>query len=117
EGSHEWHEAVLHYGKRILQGTFLHFQQTTEETEECLSSERLASPDFNKIKHPGEGLLNIFCRFSPDIQEVDLWFQYHHVPVDGMPMQEMLEKLKEQWGAAGPVVYPALSFPRRRAGG
>lgn len=105
----EWHKAVLHYGKRILQGTFLHFQKTTEESGDCLSSERLDSPDFNKIKHPGEGLLNIFCRFSPDIREVDLWFQFHHVPVDGMPMQEMLGKLKKQWGAAGPVVYPALS--------
>jgi hypothetical protein len=76
-----------------------------------LSTERLASPDFNRKKHPGEGLLNIFCRFSPDIQEVDLWFQYHHVPVDGMPMQEMLDKLKSQWGATGPLIYPSLSSP------
>ena len=104
-------KTLIHYSKRMLQGTVINFQKCTQESKDCLSVERLATPDFAKIKHPGEGLLNIYCRFSPDIQEVDLWFQYHHVPVDGMPMQEMLEKLKEQWGSAGPVVYPALSLP------
>lgn len=100
-----------HYGSRILQGTFIYFKQTTEETSDHLSRERLATPDFKKIKHPGAGLMNVYCRFSPDLMEADLWFQYHHVPVDGMPMQELLEKLKEQWGAVGPVVYPALDSP------
>lgn len=103
--------AMRHYGMRILQGAFIHFEKTEEINQKCLSKERLASPDFNRLKHPGAGLLNIYCRLSPDLLEADLWFQYHHVPVDGMPMQEMLEKLKEQWGAAGPVVYPALKSP------
>jgi pimeloyl-ACP methyl ester carboxylesterase len=99
---------IRHYGRRIFQGTFIHFERTTEVNENSLSRERLASPDFSQLKHPGAGLLNIYCRLSPDMLEADLWFQYHHVPVDGMPMQEMLEKLKEQWGAVGPVVYPSL---------
>lgn len=111
DGNKKLHRSIQHYSKRILQGTVIHFYTCTEESKEHLSVERLATPDFNKLKHPGEGLLNIFCRFSPDIKEADLWFQYHHVPVDGMPMQEMLEKLKEQWGSAGPVVYPALDSP------
>lgn len=100
-----------HYGMRILQGTFIYFKRTSKENKKYLSRERLATPDLKKIKHPGAGLLNVICRFSPDLYEVDLWFQYHHVPVDGMPMQEMLEKLKEQWGSAGPVVFPPIKNP------
>jgi hypothetical protein len=33
--------------------------------------------------------------------------QYHHVPVDGMPMQELLRKLKDDWGCSGRILYPA----------
>ena len=107
--SRKEYKILAHYGKRIIQATFITFQSTTEERREYLSSERLKTPDFRIIKHPGAGLLNIVCRFSPDLTESDLWFQYHHVPVDGMPMQEMLEKLKSQWGAAGPVIFPPLT--------
>lgn len=103
--------AMRHYGMRILQAAFINFERTTEVNKKHLSKERLATPDFNILKHPGAGLLNINCRFSPDLLEADLWFQFHHVPVDGMPMQELMEKLKGQWGAAGPVVYPALKTP------
>jgi len=100
--------SVRHYGLRVLQATFITFEQTKEVNEAHLSKERLATPHFLNLKHPGAGLLNIYCRFSPDLAEADLWFQYHHVPVDGMPMQEMLDKLKFEWGAAGPVVFPPV---------
>jgi len=99
---------LSHYGQRILQATFITFQTTLEDSVKYMSPERLRTPDFRIIKHPGAGLLNLVCRFSPDFSETDLWFQYHHVPVDGMPMQELLEKLKSQWGCAGPIVFPAL---------
>jgi hypothetical protein len=69
----------------------------------------MATPDMRRCSHPGFGLLNIVCRFTSDYSESDLWFQYHHVSVDGMPMQEMLQDLKKEWGALGPVKYPALS--------
>ena len=100
--------SVRHYGLRVLQATFITFEHTKEISEKHLSKERLATPDFLNLKHPGAGLLNIYCRFPPDLLEADLWFQYHHVPVDGMPMQEMLDKLKAEWGAAGPVIYPPV---------
>ena len=105
---------MRHYGERILRATYLHFQKTAEASEGHLSMERLSTPDFRRLRHPGAGLLNIVCRFSPDRMEADLWFQYHHAPVDGMPMQEMLDKLKKQWGEAGPVVFPALSSEEAR---
>jgi pimeloyl-ACP methyl ester carboxylesterase len=99
---------LQHYGQRMIQATFITFQQTHKNNIEYLSSERLATPDFRIIKHPGAGLLNIVCRFAPDLSEIDLWFQYHHVPVDGMPMQEMLDKLKKQWGSTGKLIFPPL---------
>ena len=85
---------------RIMNGTFIQFDILTEEPEEFLH-ERLATPNTQYRRHPGFGLLNIFCRFTPNLAEADLWFQYHHVPVDGMPMQEMLEELKREWGSCG----------------
>jgi pimeloyl-ACP methyl ester carboxylesterase len=107
--SRKEYKILTHYGHRIMQATFITFQTTVNNKTNYLSAERLKTPDFRIIKHPGAGLLNIVCRFSPDLGESDLWFQYHHVPVDGMPMQEMLEKLKLQWGAAGPVIFPPLN--------
>ena len=97
-----------HYGQRILQATFITFQQTYKDNPDYISQERLATPDFRIIKHPGAGLLNIVCRFSTDLSEIDMWFQYHHVPVDGMPMQKMLDKLKSQWGSTGKLIFPAI---------
>jgi len=38
-----------------------------------------------------------------------MWVQYHHVPVDGMPMQEMMRDLKRRWGEKGKIVYPPVS--------
>ncbi|MGE4301554.1 MAG: alpha/beta fold hydrolase [Victivallaceae bacterium] len=95
---------------RLMTATFIHFEFDCDET----LRRRLRTPDLNKRRHPGWGLLNIFCRFTSDLSETDLWFQYHHVPVDGVPMQEILEKLKEQWGTAGSIVFPALDSTEAR---
>jgi pimeloyl-ACP methyl ester carboxylesterase len=92
---------------RILNATIIQFEVLDDSSKSFLRS-RLATPNLSKKKHPGSGLMNIVCRFTPDYQEADLWFQHHHVPVDGMPMQEMLEKLKAEWGEVGSILYPAL---------
>lgn len=90
--------------ERIMSATFINFQFDSDDS----IRKRLRTPPIRKRPHPGWGLLNIFCNFTGDLSEVDLWFQYHHVPVDGMPMQEILEKLKNEWGSAGPMVYPRI---------
>lgn len=59
-------------------------------------------------------MLNVIARYTPDFREADLWVQFHHVPVDGMPMQELLADLKQSWGCAGVLAYPALSSPAAR---
>lgn len=94
--------------ERILNGTAIQFETLTNSRDK-LTKARLATPNMKRRMHPGNGLLNIVCRFTHDYKEADFWFQYHHVPVDGMPMQEMLEKLKEQWGDFGKIKYPALN--------
>jgi hypothetical protein len=91
-----------------MNGTFIQFDVLTNDSELMLK-ERLATPDTQCRRHPGFGLLNIFCRFTNNLGEADLWFQYHHVPVDGMPVQEMLQKIKNEWGSCGQIKYPALS--------
>ncbi|MDD3117980.1 MAG: alpha/beta hydrolase [Victivallales bacterium] len=92
--------------ERVLNGTFIQFE-TLPDDPTRLNAARLGTPNFKNRRHPGSGLLNIICRFTTDYREADLWFQHHHVPVDGMPMQEMLAQLKQEWGAAGQILYPA----------
>ena len=62
------------------------------------ASSRFQVPQFLDAKHPGPGILNIVCRMTPDLCSADLWFQFSHVPVDGVPSQEVLNELKKQWG-------------------
>jgi pimeloyl-ACP methyl ester carboxylesterase len=92
---------------RLLTATFIHCETLSDEKNLFLRR-RLATPNIKIYRHPGWGLLNIICRFTPDYSEADLWLQYHHVPVDGMPMQELLKQLKNDWGSCGPIHYPAL---------
>lgn len=94
--------------ERLMTATYLHFECLPPGPEEALQM-RLRTPNLKKYRHPGWGLLNIFCRFTADLAEVDLWVQFHHVPVDGAPMQELLERLKNEWGSIGAISYPAAA--------
>lgn len=50
-------------------------------------------------------LLNLICRLHED-GRVDLWARVNHVGADGVPMQEMLSRLEQQWGGSADVRYP-----------
>ncbi|MBN1493680.1 MAG: alpha/beta hydrolase, partial [Candidatus Omnitrophica bacterium] len=99
------------YFERILSGTFISFEEMGDECSDAPGG-RFADPEFIKRKHPGYGLLNILCRINKNYDEADLWFQFHHIPVDGAPMQEVLQELKESWGLKGEVVFPAIQKDR-----
>ncbi len=99
--------------ERLLTATFIHCELLPDDPE-TLTGRRLASPNLRKYRNPGWGLLNVIARFTPDFREVDLWMQYHHVPVDGMPMQELLASLKKRWGCVGVLPYPGLNTPAGR---
>ena len=100
---------------RIMNSTIIQFEILTDNQDK-LTRSRLATPKLNKRKHPGTGLMNIVCRFTHDYKESDLWFQHHHVPVDGMPMQEMLEKLKAEWGQVAPISVSRFDWWKFNAG-
>ncbi len=98
---------VRQYIDRILSGTFISFE-LMQGVMVPGQPRRFVDPQFIKRKHPGSGLLNILCRLTPQCDEADLWFQFHHIPVDGAPMQEVLQTLKESWGLKGQLMFPAL---------
>ncbi|MCB9800417.1 MAG: SDR family NAD(P)-dependent oxidoreductase [Candidatus Omnitrophica bacterium] len=83
---------------RILSAAFIVFEQAP----------RFECPDFVRYKHPGFGLLNIVCRFSEDLEYADLWFQFQHSPIDGVPAQEMLDRLILQWGRKKELRFPSI---------
>ncbi len=106
--SFKGHQELDQVARRLVNASFLQFKTLGAEKETLVRS-RTSTPDMRVCSHPGFGCLNMVCRFTSDYSEADLWCQYHHVPVDGIPMQEMLRDLKKEWGAIGPVVYPAIS--------
>ncbi len=95
---------------RLLTASYITFEQLPADPEK-IAKARFATPDIQTYRHPGWGLLNIIVRFSADWSEADLWTQYHHVPVDGLPMQELLCELKREWGETGPLLYPVPGTP------
>ncbi len=78
---------------------------------------RFRMPDFLQRRHPGFGLFNIICRVSADGRQADLWVQVHHAGTDGLPVQELLSRLEQEWGVCSPIHFPtpeefaALSVP------
>ncbi|MBQ9788115.1 MAG: alpha/beta hydrolase [Lentisphaeria bacterium] len=95
--------------ERVLTATFITFEILPDRNNPKFMRKKFAAPNVKKYRHPGWGLLNMIVRFTPDLQSADLWVQYHHVPVDGMPMQELLEELKKRWGYTEELVYPNLT--------
>lgn len=94
--------------KRIMTAMFIYFEEMPSDQAELMKV-RFKTPDFKKYRHPGLGMLCVVARFTHDYHETDLWWQFNHVTADGAPMQEMLCALKNEWGTAGELVYPALN--------
>ncbi len=101
--------ALLGLSERILSGTFLFFDGMLPPEPLRATELRFLTPDLKRYHHPGWGLCGIICRFSADLAEADLWWQFNHVMVDGAPMQDVLTKLKQEWGTVGHIVFPPLN--------
>jgi dihydroflavonol-4-reductase len=97
------------FTNRILSASFLHFETIPD------INKRYHAPLFIKFKHPGFGFLNILCRLTEDFTEADFWFQLSHIPADGVPMQEVLNDLKRQWGTCQALKLPAGGYEKRKA--
>ena len=94
---------------RIMEATFLFYDQTLPSDETKLDNTRFKTPDLNVFRHPGWGQTNIICRLTSDGAEADLWWQFNHTMADGAPMQDILSGLKKNWGTAGSLIFPALN--------
>ncbi len=95
---------IFYFVDRVLGSTFIHFEILPDGDD--MQFIRFSSIDFLRKKHPGWGTLNIFGRFSYSYSEIDLWVQVQHVALDGVPMQEMLNRLKQEWGIGGSCTIP-----------
>lgn len=104
-GRGETKDCADYFLNRILSATFVSFE-TLPANNAIERRQRFDPPAFIKCKHPGFGVLNVVCRFSETLDKADLWFQFCHVPIDGVPAQEMLNHLKRQWGKAEEVKFP-----------
>lgn len=93
---------------RIMSSVFI-FCEEKPGVSDGQTPSRFHVPDPRKIRHPGWGMLCIAARFSGDLSEVDLWWQFSHVTADGAPMQEIMNQLKKEWGISGQLVYPQLN--------
>ena len=103
---------AVHLLRRMMNASCVTFLPLPENgNAEAVQAERLKTPDTTVYRHPGWGLLNVFVRIHPGLAEADLWIQYHHVPVDGLAMQEVLSELKNEWGEAGRMCFPAPGSP------
>ncbi|HOE68839.1 MAG TPA: NAD-dependent epimerase/dehydratase family protein [Candidatus Omnitrophota bacterium] len=105
----QWKERARDFSGRILSAAFVRFEILPQALAIGASS-RFQVPQFLDAKHPGPGILNIVCRMTPDLCSADLWFQFSHVPVDGVPSQEVLNELKKQWGVRSGFVFPDSGY-------
>ncbi len=104
-----WRHRAADFGTRILGATFIRFE-SLPAGRSADGAGRFQVPLFTQCKHPGLGMLNIVCRFFGDFHEADLWFQFSHIPVDGVPAQEILNKLKAEWGTRAGLLFPASGY-------
>ena len=95
------------YLNKILSANFIHFEEISKKLDS--NTGRFTIPSFTRYKHPAAGLLNIICRFNQE-SGIDLWVQCHHVAIDGMPLQEVLQELKKKWDIKNRIKFPASLY-------
>ncbi len=105
----ETKEQAEHFIERILSATFITFE-TLPPKVSAKDYGRFRMPCFIKYKHPGFGILNIVCRFTADLSEADLWVQFSHISIDGVPAQEILNAIKRHWGRCGDIKFPPPDY-------
>lgn len=101
---------AMTYVERLLSGTYIIFEDKSHISSEDRKKIQFQMPEFIKMIHPGFGPLNIFCRFNEKYSDIDIWIQFHHAIFDGVPAQEIISKLRKEWGITRASQYPSIDF-------
>ncbi len=96
---------AMAYAARILSAACLSF----EDMDRSDADRRFGPPAFWRRRPLGFGYLSWVARLEPERGCVDLWVSAQHVGLDGVPLQDLLNRLERTWGSAGPVVFPAAA--------
>ena len=88
------------YARRVLSACCLSFEPFDPSTRFC-------PPDFAARRTLGFGYLSCVARVTGEPGVVDLWVSAHHVGLDGVPLQDLLDRLERAWGTEA-VLFPAV---------
>ena len=105
-------DAAEAYAHRLLSACCLSF----EHRDLSDPAQRFAPPAFASRRTLGLGYLSCIARTNPDRGSVDLWVSAHHVGLDGVPLQDLLDRLEQAWGTAETITFPPAARGRAFAG-
>ena len=94
---------ALRFVDRLLAACCLSFEGLPHEEP----SRRFCPPAFSKRRGLGLGYLSWIARPDDTRGSVDLWVSAHHVGLDGVPLQDLLNRLERAWGCAEVLEFPA----------
>jgi hypothetical protein len=89
------------YARRLLSAACVSFEPAPADAA------RFQPPRFHVRRSLGGGVLTFVMRPAPGPGDVDVWVSAHHVGLDGVPLQELLSGLEQEWGSAGAPAFPA----------
>ena len=92
------------YAQRLVAASCLSF----EAIDRADPVQRFRPPPFAARRTLGFGYLSWVARAGAS-DTVDLWVSAHHVGLDGVPLQELLDRLERTWGAGETVAFPAAA--------
>ena len=93
--------AHVGYAQRLVAATCLSF----ESIDPTDPAQRFRPPAFATRRTLGFGCLSWVARTGA-AGTVDLWVSAHHVGLDGVPLQDLLDRLERAWGAGEIVAFP-----------
>ena len=96
-------EVVPHSGPTYAVG----FERAPVGPEQFIRPDSWAGPHGTPAVADASPVFEFICRVHPD-QLVDVWLRINHVGVDGVPAQELMNRLEKAWGVGRPLMLPAI---------
>jgi hypothetical protein len=99
------------YALRLLSSSCLSF----DAVDAADPAQRFRPPEFHRRRNLGFGHLTFVMRTRverPAAPAVDVWVSAHHVGLDGVPLQELVDGLERAWGQTAGLVFPPPDLDR-----